>query len=81
MNKKKLAQFERLLEDPSGLNMTWPDAIGLLKAAGAAVSSKNDRVRIALKDVRGILHRPVGEEYLCAGSARALRRIFLTTSE
>lgn len=81
MNKKKLAQFERLLEDPTGLSMTWPEAIGLLKAAGAAVSSNNERIRIALKNVRAILHRPVGEEYLNAGSARALRRIFLTTSE
>lgn len=81
MNKKKLAQFEQLLEDPAETRMTWAEAIGLLKAAGAVVNSKNERVRIVLKDVRGILHRRVSENELSIGSAHALRRIFLTCGE
>lgn len=81
MNKKKLAQFEQLLDDPAETRITWAEAIGLLKSAGAVVNSKNDRVRVVLKDVRAILHRPTAESELSIGSAHALRRIFLTCGE
>jgi len=48
-----------ILEDPVRSDIPWDDIEGLFRALGAEITEgRGSRVRVALKGVRAVFHRP-----------------------
>jgi len=59
MNKKHHKILEMIFERPIRSNIRWKDIEALLVALGAEISEGNgSRVRISLKGIRAVFHRP-----------------------
>ncbi|MGD8950332.1 MAG: type II toxin-antitoxin system HicA family toxin, partial [Desulfobacterales bacterium] len=59
MNKKQRQTLERIFEKRDRSDILWNDIENLFKALGADISEgRGSRVRVALKDVRAVFHRP-----------------------
>ena len=64
-----------IFADPVRSNVKWSDVEALLKACGAEISEgKGSRVRIALKGVRAVFHRPHPQKETDKGALRSVRR-------
>jgi hypothetical protein len=78
MNAKHRRTLQAVFDDPVRANIAWRDVEAMLEAAGAEISEgEGSRVRIALKGVRAVFHRPHPQKETDKGAVRALRR-FLT---
>ncbi len=67
-----------LFEEPIRGSIHWKDVEGLLLALGAEISEgRGSRVRIALRGVRAVFHRPHPQKETDKGAVRSMRR-FLT---
>jgi hypothetical protein len=70
--------LESIFEDPVRANIPWADIESLLVACGAEISQgRGSRVRIALKGVRAVFHRPHPHKETDRGAVISMRR-FLT---
>jgi hypothetical protein len=59
MDSKHRKTLEAIFEKPERANIAWKDIEVLFIALGAEISEGNgSRVRIALKGVRAVFHRP-----------------------
>ena len=59
MNKKQRQTLGRIFEKPDRSDIEWSDVEALFKALGGELSEgRGSRVRVALKDVRAVFHRP-----------------------
>jgi hypothetical protein len=80
MNKKQQQTLERVFEKPERSDIAWHDIESLFKALGADVSEgKGSRVRVALKDVRAVFHRPHPRRVTNKSTIRSVRRFLLET--
>ena len=80
MNKKQRQTLERIFEKPERSDLAWNDIESLFKALGADVSEgRGSRVRVALKDVRAVFHRPHPQRVTNKSTIRSVRRFLLET--
>jgi len=80
MNKKQRQTLAKIFEKPERSDISWNDIEGLFKALGAEVSEgRGSRVRIALKDVRAVFHRPHPQRVTNKSTIRSVRRFFIET--
>jgi hypothetical protein len=80
MNKKQRQTLERLFEKPERSDISWNDIESLFKALGADLSEgRGSRVRVALKDVRAVFHRPHPQRTANQSTVRSVRRFLLET--
>ena len=68
MNKKQRQTLGRIFEKPDRSDIEWSDVEALFKALGGELSEgRGSRVRVALKDVRAVFHRPHPERVIDKG--------------
>jgi hypothetical protein len=80
MNKKQRRTLERIFEKPERSDISWNDIESLFIALGADVSEGRDsRVRVALKDVRAVFHRPHPQRVTNKSTVRSVHRFLLET--
>ena len=78
MNKKHQRTLQAIFEDPVKSGILWSDIERLLIALGAEISEgRGSRVRIALRGVRAVFHRPHPRKETDKGAVVSMRR-FLT---
>ena len=80
MNKKQRQTLERIFEKPERSDILWNDIESLFKALGAVISEgRGSRVRVALKGVRAVFHRPYPQRVTNKSTVRSVRRYLLET--
>lgn len=78
MSKKHRKTLEAIYDNPVRSNVAWSDIEKMLQALGAELSEgSGSRVRIALKGVRAVFHRPHPQKETDKGALMSMRR-FLT---
>lgn len=81
MNKKHDRTLESIYKTPVQSNVPWKDCVALLEALGAKLEEgTGSRVRIALKGVRAVFHKPHPQKELDKGALVSLRK-FLENAE
>ncbi len=81
MSKKHSKTLEAIFANPVRSNIPWKDIEAMLKAEGAEISEgAGSRVRIVLKDIRAVFHRPHPGKETDKGALISMRR-FLETTE
>ena len=80
MDNKHQKILEAIFEKPERANLLWRDIEGLLTALGAEISEGNgSRVRVALKGVRAVFHRPHPRKEANKGAVKSVRRFLEAT--
>ena len=80
MNKKQRQTLAKIFEKPERSDISWSDIESLFKALGADVSEgRGSRVRVALKDVRAVFHRPHPQRVTNKSTIRSVRRFLMET--
>jgi len=80
MNKKQRQTLAKIFEKPVRSDISWYDIEGLFRALGAEVSEgRGSRVRVALKDVRAVFHRPHPQRVTNKSTIRSVRRFLIET--
>lgn len=75
MDRKHRKTLEAIFEKPERANITWRDVEALFMASGAEISEgSGPRVRVALKDVRAVFHRPHPRKETNKGAVKSIRR-------
>ena len=75
MDRKHRKTLEAIFEKPERANIAWRDIEALFIALGAEVSEgSGSRVRVALKDVRAVFHRPHPRKETNKGAVKSVRR-------
>ena len=75
MDRKHRKTLEAIFEKPERANIAWRDIEALLVALGAEISEgSGSRVRVALKDVRAVFHRPHPRKETNKGAVKSVRR-------
>jgi hypothetical protein len=75
VDRKHRKTLEALFEKPERANIAWRDVESLFVALGAEVSEgSGSRVRVALKDVRAVFHRPHPRKETNKGAVKSVRR-------
>ena len=78
MTKRHRRTLERIFETPERSDIPWRDIEALFSAIGAEVSEgRGSRVRVVLKGVRAVFHRPHPRKETDKGMVKSIRR-FLT---
>jgi len=78
MIKKQRQTLYKIFEKPERPDILWNDIEGLFKALGAEISEgRGSRVRVALKEVRAVFHRPHPQRVTNKASIRSVRRFLL----
>ncbi len=78
MARKHQRTLERIFETPERSDIPWRDIEALLSAIGAEVSEGGgSRVRVALKGVRAVFHRPHPGKETDKGMVRSIRRFLI----
>ena len=78
LRSKHRKTLQAIFEQPVRANIPWSDIESLLVACGAELGEgSGSRVRVALRDVRAVFHRPHPQKETDRGTVMALRR-FLT---
>ncbi|MBN1837214.1 MAG: type II toxin-antitoxin system HicA family toxin [Spirochaetales bacterium] len=79
MNRKNRDTLTAILEDPVRSDIPWNEIEGLLHALGAEITEgQGSRVRVALKGVRAVFHRPHPRRVTDKGSVKSVRRFLVT---
>lgn len=80
LRAKHRKTLQAIFEQPVRANVLWSDIEKLLVACGAEISEgRGARVRVALRDVRAVFHRPHPQKETDRGTVMAVRR-FLTAA-
>ncbi len=67
--------LEAIFEKPERANIVWREVEALFNAISAEISEDNrSRVRVALKDVRAVFHRPHRRKEANQGAVKSVRR-------
>ena len=75
MNKKQRQTLNRILEQPERSDISWSNIESLFIALGAEIfEGKGSRVRVALKDVKAVFHRPHPPRATEKGAVKSVRR-------
>ncbi len=74
MNSRQRKILNAIFSDPVRSDIAWSDIERLLKSLGAEISEgRGSRVRIALKNERGVFHRPHPQRVTDKGAVQAVR--------
>jgi len=75
VDRKHRKTLEAIFEKPERANIVWRDVEALFIALGAEISEgSGSRVRVALKDVRAVFHRPHPRKEINKGAVKSVRR-------
>jgi len=75
VDRKHRKTLEAIFEKPERANIAWRDIESLFIALGAEISEgSGSRVRVALKDVRAVFHRPHPRKETNKGAVKSVRR-------
>ncbi len=75
MERNHRKTLEAIFEKPERANIPWREVEALFIALGAEISEGNgSRVRVALKDVRAVFHRPHPRKETNKGAVKSVRR-------
>jgi len=75
VDRKHRKTLEAIFEKPERANIAWRDIEALFSALGAEVTEgSGSRVRVALKDVRAVFHRPHPRKETNKGAVKSVRR-------
>jgi hypothetical protein len=75
VDSKNQRTLEAIFEKPERANLPWHDIEVLLIALGAEITEGNgSRVRVALKGVRAVFHRPHPQKEANRGAVKSVRR-------
>jgi hypothetical protein len=75
VDRKHRKTLEAIFEKPERANVAWRDIEALFIALGAEVAEgSGSRVRVALKDVRAVFHRPHLRKETNKGAVKSVRR-------
>jgi hypothetical protein len=75
VNKKQRQTLNRILEKPERSDIPWSNIESLFITLGAEISEgRGSRVRVALKDVKAVFHRPHLERVTDKGAVKSVRR-------
>jgi len=75
VDSKHLKTLEAIFEKPERANIAWRDIEALLVALGAEVSEgSGSRIRVALKQVRAVFHRPHPRKEASKAMVKSVRR-------
>jgi hypothetical protein len=78
LNSRHRSTLAEIFKNPVPATIKWADIEALLSALGAELSEgSGSRVRIALKGVRAVFHRPHPQPTTDKGAVKSMRR-FLT---
>ena len=67
--------LEAIFKDPAPSNILWSDIEAMLIALKAEISEgRGSRIRIVLRGVRAVFHRPHTEKEADKGAVRSMRR-------
>ena len=78
MNKKNNSTLAAIFEDPVRSDILWNDIESLLYALGSEITEgRGSRVRVALKGVRAVFHRPHPRRETDKGSVKSMRRLLI----
>ena len=78
MKSKHQKTLETIFEDPVRPNIAWKDIETMLISQGAEISEgQGSRVRIALKGVRAVFHRPHPHKETDKGALKSMRRFLI----
>ncbi len=81
MNRKHRRTLERVFEAPERADILWRDIESLFVALDAKVSEgRGSRVRVALRGVRAVFHRPHPKKEANKATVKSVRR-FLQEAE
>ena len=82
MNRKNRTTLAAIFRDPVRSDILWKDIESLLNALGAEISEgRGSRVRIVLKGVRAVFHRPHPLKETDRGSVKSIRRFLVAAGE
>jgi HicA toxin of bacterial toxin-antitoxin, len=80
MNSKQRKTLEAMIALPTRSDILWSDITSLFRALGAEISEgSGSRVRVALRGVRAVFHRPHPERETDKGTVKSVVR-FLTAA-
>ncbi|MFN8404538.1 MAG: type II toxin-antitoxin system HicA family toxin [Anaerolineales bacterium] len=75
MDNKHRKTLEAIFEKPERANIAWKDVEILFIALGAEITEGNgSRVRVALKGIRAVFHRPHPRKETNKGAVKSVRR-------
>ncbi len=75
MDSKHRKTLAAIFERPERSNIPWRDIEALFTALGADISEGNgSRVRVALRGVRAVFHRPHPQKETNKGAVKSVRR-------
>ena len=75
MNNKQRKTLQAIFEEPTRSDIEWKAIEAMLVAAGGEISEgSGSRVRIALKGVRAVFHRPHPRKEADKGAVKSMRR-------
>jgi len=78
LSRKHQATLAAIFADPVRASIAWRDIEALLEACGADISEgAGSRVRIALKGVRAVFHRPHPQKETDKGAVKSVRRFLI----
>jgi hypothetical protein len=78
MNNKQRWTYDAIFSDPIRSDIEWSSIERLLKVLGAEISEgRGSRVRIALKDRKGVFHRPHPERVTDKGAVKSVREFLV----
>jgi hypothetical protein len=81
MNKRHRKTLDAIFDTPVRSDIEWKEIESLFKALGGEISEgRGSRVRVALKGVRAVFHRPHPNKETDKGAVKSVRR-FLKESE
>lgn len=79
MNAKHRKTLMAIFQEPVRSDINWKDIEALFKALGAEVSEgRGSRVRVALKSVRAVFHRPHPQKVTDKGTLKSVKRFLIT---
>ncbi|MFM7908810.1 MAG: type II toxin-antitoxin system HicA family toxin [Microcystis aeruginosa] len=75
LSKKQRKILDQIFEQPVRSDVVWTNIESLLEALGAEISEgRGSRVRVALKGVRALFHRPHPRRETDKGAVVSVRR-------
>jgi len=75
MNKKQRQTFNRILEKPERSDIPWSNIESLFIGLGAEITEgRGSRVRVALKEVKAVFHRPHPERVTEKSAVKSVRK-------
>jgi len=82
VDSKHRKTLEAIFEKLERANIAWRDIEAMFVALGAEISEGNgSRVRVALKDVRAVFHRPHPRKETNKGAVKSVRRFLEAAGE